>query len=712
MCLQDSGNSVRNTDFVSGYPAGLHTGASWNKDLARARGYHMANEFRTKGVNVLLGPVVGPMGRILQGGRNWEAFSVDPYLSGALVGPTVEGMQSTGVITSTKHYIANEQETDRNPNGDGSRQAISSNIDDTTMHELYLWPFQEAVRAGSANIMCSYQRINNSYGCQNSKTLNGILKEELGFQGFVVSDWLAQHSGVASAYSGLDMAMPGSPYWGSNLVEAVKNGSLPSSRLDDMVTRIMASWYQLGQDSGFPTPGVGMAADLTAPHKVVNARKRESRSTLLQGAIEGHVLVKNTDNILPFDVKKLQMLSIFGYDAKAPDQYDNGGLITGWSLGINPYLVSQLLCGFTGGTDCPATPAITNQTLWTGGGSGASTPAYVSDPFSAIQEYAGIMHDIALFWDFLTPGSNANVDPASDACLVFINAFATEYFDRPALRDDFSDQLVNNIADKCNNTIVVVHNAGTRLVDQWIDHPNVKAVLFGHVPGQDSGRAIVKLLFGFESPSGKLPYTVAKNESDYGAVLKPAVGEGKYVNFPQDDFSEGVYLDYRAFDKKGIDPRFEFGFGLSYTTFSFSSLKTAVGGKTKRWAGGYGYGGKSPSLSTYPTGPIVSGGAKDLFDVVATVTATVKNTGSMTGAEVAQLYVGIPGNGQPVRQLRGFDKVTLKPGKSAQVTFELRRRDLSIWDVEAQKWKLQKGEYKIYVGSSSRKLPLKGSLTI
>lgn len=161
-----------------------------------------------------------------------------------LVANTVSGAQSSGVQTCTKHYIGNEQELNRNPgtNANGTYvQAVSSNIDDVTMHELYLWPFQEAVKAGTASIMCSYNRINNSYGCQNSKTLNGLLKTELGFQGYVMSDWGAQHSGVASANAGLDMVMPSSTLWGANLTTAVKNGSVTSSRLDDMATRLVSS---------------------------------------------------------------------------------------------------------------------------------------------------------------------------------------------------------------------------------------------------------------------------------------------------------------------------------------------------------------------------------------------------------------------------------------------------------------------------------------
>lgn len=255
---------------------------------------------------------------------------------------------------------------------------------------------------------------------------------------------------------------------------------------------------------------------------------------------------------------------------------------------------------------------------------------------------------------------------------------------------------MNNIADQCNNTIVVIHNAGVRLIDQFIDHPNVTALIFAHLPGQDSGRALVSLLYGESNPSGKLPYSVPKNESDYGALLSPTSPEGIYWTFPQDDFSEGVYIDYRAFDANNITPRYEFGFGLSYTTFSYSSLKISkVDG---------------PSTDEYPVGAIVEGGQEDLWDVLFQVTASVSNSGDVDGAEVAQLYAGIPGG--PVRQLRGFSKVDVESGKSVDLSFDLQRRDLSIWDVVAQKWQLQKGEYKVYVGGSSRDLPLEGTLTI
>lgn len=257
-----------------------------------------------------------------------------------------------------------------------------------------------------------------------------------------------------------------------------------------------------------------------------------------------------------------------------------------------------------------------------------------------------------------------------------------------------TDGLIKHVADHCNNTIVVFHNAGIRLVDQFIDHANVTAVIFAHLPGQDSGRALVSLLHGDSNPSGKLPYTVAHNESDYDTLLNASPAEGIFTNFPQSNFTEGIYIDYRQFDAKNITPRYEFGFGLSYTSFNYSGLEIQKNG--------------TADTSNYPSGEIIEGGQSDLWDVLATVSAQIENTGGAGGAEVAQLYVGIPG--APVRQLRGFDKPFINTAASATVSFELTRRDLSVWDVVAQKWLLQNGTYTIYVGSSSRDLPLQDTL--
>ncbi|KAF4471548.1 beta-glucosidase M [Fusarium albosuccineum] len=279
MCLADAGNGLRFGELTSTWPSGISVATSWNKELSLQRAIGLGNEFAKKSLNVIFGPVVGPLGRTATGGRNWEGLGYDPWLAGALVRETVKGIQGAGVIASLKHFIGNEQETRRSTSsmlGDNAEdpdtlQAISVNVDDKTLHELYLWPFVDALEEGVANIMCSYNRLNNSYGCQNSHLLNGILKTELGFQGFVLTDWGAQHSGVANAEACMDSAaLPeGGNYetslWGKNLTLAVQNGTLPEHRLDDMVTRVLAPYYKLGQDQRVKQPGPRPAISQVKP---------------------------------------------------------------------------------------------------------------------------------------------------------------------------------------------------------------------------------------------------------------------------------------------------------------------------------------------------------------------------------------------------------------------------------------------------------------
>ncbi|PYH72799.1 beta-glucosidase [Aspergillus vadensis CBS 113365] len=705
MCLQDAASGVRGTDMVNAYASGLHIGASWNRDLAYEHAHYMGAEFKRKGANVALGPVVGPLGRMARGGRNWEGYSNDPYLSGSLVQNTIRGLQES-VIACVKHFIGNEQETNRNTPQlleDSYNQSVSSNIDDKTIHELYLWPFQDAVKAGAGAVMCSYNRINNSYGCQNSKNLNGLLKGELGFQGFVVSDWNAQQSGIASAAAGLDMVMPDSVYWeNGNLSLAVRNGSLSSTRLDDMATRIVASWYKYAE---LEDPGFGMPISLLEPHVPVDARDPASKATILQEAIEGHVLVKNTDNALP--LKEPKFLSLFGYDAIAAQRNTMDDLSWSfWTMGLDNTLSypngtavdpSHLKYMFLSSTNPSENgPGVSlNGTMISGGGSGSSTPSYIDAPFDAFQRQA-YEDNTFLAWDFAS--QSPIVNPASEACLVFINEAAAEGWDRPYVADPYSDTLVENVASQCNNTMVIIHNAGIRLVDRWIDNPNITAVIYGHLPGQDSGRALVEIMYGKQSPSGRLPYTVAKNASEYGALLSPVVPSGtKDLYYPQDNFTEGVYIDYKAFEQKNITPRYEFGYGLTYSTFDYSGLKISI------------HTGVNTDYLP-PNSTIEEGGVPALWDVVATITCSVTNTGSVAAAEVAQLYLGIPGG--PAKVLRGFEKKLIQPGHHTKVQFDLTRRDLSSWDVVNQAWGLQKGDYSVYVGKSVLDTQLTGTLTI
>jgi beta-glucosidase len=352
----------------------------------------------------------------------------------------------------------------------------------------------------------------------------------------VVSDWRAQHGGLASAESGLDMVMPDSGFWKDNaLVEAINNGSLPQSRLDDMATRILAAWYLLGMDSAnYPVAGVGLSKLMTLPHTPVDARDPIARKSILQAAIEGHVLVKNINNALP--LKSPKLLSLFGFDGPAP-RINNPSMVQvgRWFLGATSVDISDI--SFVQAAELGSSPQIAALgTLSFGAGSGASTGPYLSSPFSAFDQKAW-EDGFALHWDF--HNQNVDVNPASDACIVFVNEFAAEALDRPGLADNSANNLIQNVANKCSNTIVVIHNAGIRLVDKWIDHPSITAVILAHLPGQDSGRALVEIMFGKQSPSGRLPYTVAKRPEDYGQSLDPSLpGEPMSAThrYPQSEF--------------------------------------------------------------------------------------------------------------------------------------------------------------------------------
>lgn len=232
LCLQDGPLGIRYGTGNTAFTPGIQAASTWDIDLIRQRGQYMGEEAKGCGIHVLLGPVAGPLGKNAQGGRNWEGFGPDPFLTGSAMAATIEGMQGAGIQASAKHFILNEQEL--------NRETMSSTVDDRSMHELYLWPFADAVKAGTASVMCSYNKINGTWACENNAILNNLLKNELGFQGYVMSDWNAQHTTNGAANGGMDMTMPGSDYnggtilWGPQLNTAVNGGQVSKTRLDDV----------------------------------------------------------------------------------------------------------------------------------------------------------------------------------------------------------------------------------------------------------------------------------------------------------------------------------------------------------------------------------------------------------------------------------------------------------------------------------------------
>ncbi|KAJ9635170.1 hypothetical protein H2199_008656 [Coniosporium tulheliwenetii] len=708
LCLQDGPAGIRQAIYASVFPAGVVAAASWDRSLMYHRSLLMGREFRGKGAHVALMPVAGPLGRHAQGGRNWEGFSPDPYLTGVGMEESVRGMQAAGVQATSKHYIGNEQEIQRNPSSNSSNQtieALSSNIDDRTMHELYLWPFANAVHAGTASIMCSYQRLNTSYGCQNSKSLNGILKEELGFQGYVMSDWGAVHAGVATANAGLDMNMPGGigfldptpSFWGANLTTAVNNGSVAESRVDDMVLRIMTPYFYLGQDEDFPfvdesssvinffDPATWTYNYTLGP--VVDVR--DGHAQLIRDlASAGTVLLKNTNNALP--LRAPRYLGVFGNDATEPED----GL---YSL--------NLLAGIDAGNYEDGTLAI-------GGGSGTGRFTYIVPPLEAIKRRSsqdGTLLQYVLNNDKLAQNPYFwNLAPTPpEVCIFFAKTWCTEGADRPNLDLEWNaTALIANLASICNNTIVVTHSCGINDLAPIAANPNVTAILAAHYPGQETGNSIVNILYGDVNPSGHLPYTIGRNVSD-GVI--PLVNSTELLNTTdpnawQADFTEGQLIDYRHFDARNITPLYHFGYGLSYTTFNVSDLSVT----------NVDAAGSVPRLP--PALPVQPGGNPTLWSTLLRATVTVANTGEVAGAVVPQLYVSLPqaeaGPGTPVKTLRGFDKVYLEPGESAEVGFDLLRRDLSFWDVGAQQWRLPTGAVQVAVGLHAGDLSESTSVTV
>ena len=789
LCLQDGPLGIRFADHATYWPAGITTAATWNKDLMYRRGKGLGKEHRLKGVNVMLGPSMGPLGRMPAGGRNWEGFGPDPVLAGIAASETIKGVQEEGVMATAKHYIGNEQEHFRQSGGEwGIPYALSSNIDDRTLHELYLWPFQDSVRAGVASVMCSYNMVNSSYACDNSKLMNGILKDELGFQGFVQSDWLAQRSGVASALAGLDMSMPGdgpswadgNSFWGPNMTEAALNGSLPMERVNDMATRVVAAWYQLGQDDKavWPEPPPGEDArpnfssftdkkegrlhpdsdddSLVTVNKFVDVQGtgQDSHAILAQEvAAEGTVLVKNAGNILPLNAKGwsgqkkpdggiLYQVGIFGEDAgRAPDKEN------AW-----PNQCEDRACN--------------EGTLATGWGSGAVVFPFLITPSEALLK-AFDKSQVSIKQTLTNDVKNSSSEIEQlDLCLVFVNSDAGEGFLHWEGMDDRKDlypqkggdELVKRVAGHCNNTVVVVHAVGPVIVERWVDNPNVKAILLANLPGETSGDALVDVLFGKVDASGRLPYTVGRSLADYGpggqVMWKPNGIP------PQQDFDEGLLIDYRHFDNHSIEPRYAFGFGLSYTTWEFlkclvtelkpksplppprpdvgtpPSYSTDIPSKASAYfpAGfrrlhKYIYPYVDPTMAIsagdypYPEGyntiqhPSQAGGGEggnpSLWDEHLLVSVDVKNTGSRKGKQVVQVYVSFPKNiiddttgekiGSPVRVLRGFEKLEANKDETKTVEIRLTRRDLSYWSVGRQNWVMPvDGMFHISVGTSSR----------
>lgn len=576
--------------FVSGFSETNALAMTWDPDLVYDEGRASGDEFYKMGYALISGPEAGPLGRTPWGGRQAEAMSPDPYLSGILLGKAISGMNSAGVISGGRHFLLNEQETNRTASlGTTTNTVYSSNADDKTIHELYLWPYADAVKSGMVAVMCAMNRANDTQSCENSHLLNELLKDELGFPGFVWPDVGGQTTAFGSANGGSDYGSIS--LWSESTIEAgIANGSLTQARLDDMAIRNVIPYYYVNLDNG------------TLPSQAETTEYRDVRAdhAALIRKIGGDslVLLKNDNTAgVGLPLNKPRTISIFGahagpciagpnmaFSVQGTDgptyqghlasgsgsaQLSLGYLITPyqslmnraiedgsmiWWLMNDTYTSTSSGMGGGAGMGGGSPPSGTNMTGSDGNSTGGAMPGGNEGGGGGGIGQSGTS----------TSPSITNYAQNSEVCIVFLNSFSGEGADRTELYNEDQDTLVTTVASECNNTVVVINTVGPRLMEAWIDNANVTAVVYGGLLGQESGNAIADVLYGNVNPSGKLVNTIAKSEDDYPAG----------VCYDADcDFSEGVYIDYRHFDKYNITPRYPFGHGLSYTTFEYGDVK-------------------------------------------------------------------------------------------------------------------------------------------
>jgi len=757
---------------ATAYPTGVSMASTWNRELIEKVGVALAEETRYLGCHILLGPCVNIV-RSPLGGRNFETYSEDPYLTGQIGVAYVRGLQSQHVGASVKHYAANNQEYERHRG--------NSVVDERTLREIYLPAFETIVKeAHPWTVMCSYNRINGTYASDHEILLRWILKEEWGFEGAVVSDWGAVHDIYEPIQAGLDLEMPGPVrYFGRALEAAVNNWQVDEPLVDDAARRMLRLLFWAGVMTGEALP----EGSVNTPEHRALARKL---------AEESIVLLKNEADTLPLKVKEIKKLAVIGMNA---DRMVFGG----GSSRVDPYhwvtpldgiktkLGDRIDIGFEPGYDNQVTPKIVEKTLfthpdgetqglqaefynnldWSGNpiltrvdsnieawwGAGGPAPGVVNEKHFSIRWTGTFMAPeagetelfinntgVARVWlegdlvlenevgprtsgaldiDKLGDHTRINLekgktydfkaeyssgennafalvrfsyktslsvegDPIeravklaqeSDVAVIiagFSDLYESEGNDRPNMDlPGGQDELIRAVAAANPNTVVVV-NAGAPVAMPWVE--DVGGVILAYYPGQEGGHALANILFGDVNPSGKLTVSFPKRLAD-----NPA-----YINYPgwkDVHYGERLFVGYRYYDAKDVEPLFPFGYGLSYTEFEYSSLTLPV---------------KVQPGETFQ------------------VSMTVRNAGRVAGQEVIQLYVRDVESTliRPEKELKGFAKVALEPGESKSVDFMLDPRALSYYDPHQKSWVAEAGTFEVLVGASSRDIRLSGEFEL
>jgi beta-glucosidase len=641
--VRDSGENGR---YSTALPNNLASAASWDLDAAFEYGALIGRELRAQGYNMSLGGGVN-LAREPRNGRTFEYLGEDPVLAGKMVGQVMRGEQAQHVIGDIKHYALNDQESGRN--------AVNVNIDKRSMRESDLLAFEIGLRESDiAAVMCSYNRVNGDFACENKYLLTDVLKKDWNFKGFVLSDWQGAHSTAKASAAGMDHEEPGEIFYGEAMKKAVESGAVSQAELDDHVRRILRSMFATGviddppQKSVVDVIGGFEVAQKIAEQSIVLLKNEASNSGGAQ---------------LPLDASKLRTIAVIGAHS------DVGMLSGGGSAQVDP----------PGGN--AIAPPGEGRTTW---------QAHVWFPTSPLKVIQARVPGAKVQYD---PGTDLSMAAALaktvDVAIVFAHQWESEGMDLDSLSlPDHQDDLIAKVAEANPHTIVVLEN-GSPVTMPWAGQ--VAAIVEAWYPGSRGADAVARVLFGDVNPSAKLPITFPRSDADlpHPTLVKPP---RKSISDPWDPepwraiakglpafqvtYDEGLKVGYKWYDAERKDVLFPFGYGLSYTTYSYSTLK------------------------------VISGKAVQLSFHLA-------NTGTRAGAEIAEVYAILPASaGEPPKRLVGWSKVKLDPGESKEVTIEIDPWYLSIFNVERDAWQLLPGEYAFLVGGSSRDLPLKESVDL
>ncbi|HUX98002.1 MAG TPA: glycoside hydrolase family 3 C-terminal domain-containing protein [Candidatus Deferrimicrobium sp.] len=604
------------------FPVAICRCATWNPELSEKFGLAIAEEVRDVGYHMLLAPGVN-IQRTPFCGRTFEYQTEDPYLNRVIAVNMVKGVQSKRIAACVKHYVCNNQEI--------NRFRVSAEVNERTLREIYLPAFEGTVREADAwSFMGSYNKINGIYGCENKNTLKERLMEEWGFRGFVVSDWFATNPVTSTencVNAGLSLEMPNLLNRGrmnkKKMLKAFQQGKFTEENLNENVRRLLRVMFLTGLFDDKKSLPSGCR---NTPEHFAVAR---------QIASEGIVLLKNENSLLPLDIEKIKKIAVLGPNA--------------------------------------------NKKMAFGGGSSMIRAKYEITPLQGLKNKCKDKVEI--------------ISSAIDADVAIIVAGLNHKKHNDAENSDKTQlelpikqiELINQTAKENKNTIVVLVNGTPITMGEWIE--NVPVIIEAWFAGMEGGNAIADILFGDINPSGKLPITFPKKIEDSPAHKSERTYPGEKIYNQKGKvidekvyYEEGIFVGYRHFDTKNIEPLFPFGFGLSYTTFSYENLNITP-----------------PQMSA---------------DDEVAITLDIINTGDRRGAEVIQLYVqDVKASVErPLKELKGFAKVSLAPGEKKSVRFTLSKHDLSFYDETKKSWIAEKGLFKIHIGSSSRDIRLQGEL--